>query len=126
MPDEEAEPQSPPTDEEVIRIIDSAFLDYEGDVTVFYSAVGALMLGRKVGWEGLRVTMASRTFASYERQLGIKWRKVLPRRGPDSGRLYGIRRAEKFKNLKLWQLITSGQIPVAEAKMARKGEAHAT
>jgi hypothetical protein len=97
----------------MIEIIDNAWKEYEGDVTVLNSAIGALVMGRHVGWQGIRVMYARATYNRYERILGIKFRDELPERGPDAKRLRGIRIIDGIG--KFWQAISSGLISAKEA-----------
>ncbi len=101
------------TDEKMIEIIDEAWGTFKGDCTVLESAIGALVLGRKLGWHGVRVMHSRVTFNRYEKILGIKFRNVLPDRGPDSTKLRGIRIIDKIG--KFWQAISSGLISAKEA-----------
>ena len=41
------------TDSEILAAVDKALDEYKGQVTVIEQAVGALILGRRLGW-GLR------------------------------------------------------------------------
>jgi hypothetical protein len=126
------------SDEKMLGIIEKAVKEYEGDFTVLESALGALVIGREVGWHGLRVCHSGRTFRRYEGEvgwhglrvchsgrtfrryediLGIKFREVLPDRTKHSTRLRGIRIADGLG--KFWQAISSGMIPAREAQEMR-------
>ncbi len=94
------------SDGELMRIIDEACKKFQGDATVLESAVGALVLGRKFGWQGIRVMHSRVTYEKYEEKLGIEFAKVLPERGPDSERLAGIRIADKLGQF--WRAISGG------------------
>jgi hypothetical protein len=101
------------TDGKMLAIIDKAWEGYHGDVTVLNSAIGALVMGRRVGWHGIRVMYSRVTYNRYERLLGIKFRDVLPERGPDAERLRGIRIIDSIG--KFWQAISSGLVSAKEA-----------
>jgi hypothetical protein len=105
------------SDDKMLEIIEKAVKEYEGDFTVLESALGALVIGREVGWHGLRVCHSGRTFRRYEDILGIKFREVLPDRTKRSTRLRGIRIADGLG--KFWQAISSGMIPAREAQEMR-------
>ncbi len=104
------------SDAEMVEIITRAWKEFEGDCGVFMSAVGALVLGREVGWQGVRVCMSSATYRKYETILGIKFREHLPERTKDSRRIRGIRMADDFG--KFWQALSGGMIPATEGKLA--------
>lgn len=109
------------SDVEMLRIINQAFDGYRGDVGLLESAIGALVLGRRLGWHGIRVMHSRVTFNRYEKILGVKFREVLPDRGPDSAKLRGIRIVDGIG--KFWQAMSSGLI---SAKDAGQLEAKAT
>jgi hypothetical protein len=101
------------SDDKMLEIIDKAWEEYKGDVTVLNSAIGALVMGRHVGWQGVRVMYARVTYTRYEKILGIKFRDVLPERGKDAERLRGIRIIDGIG--KFWQAISSGLVSAKEA-----------
>jgi hypothetical protein len=103
----------PLTDEEMLRIIDKAWGRFHGDTTVLASAIGTLVFGRKVGWQALRLIYSRATFNKYEGLLGIKFREILPKRGPDANSILGIRMADKIGEF--WQAVSSGLVPAREA-----------
>jgi hypothetical protein len=103
------------SDAELLRKIAKAWAAYEGDVTLLESAIGALVLGREVGWHGIRVMHSRGTFNKYERILKLRFREVLAARGPDSRRLHGIWLIEKLG--KFWQALSGGLISAKEAAL---------
>ena len=104
------------TDAEACEIIEKAWIDFEGDSSVFMSAAGALMLGRAVGWQGVRICMSASTYRKYENLLGVRFRDRLPDRCHDSTAIRGIRLVDGFG--KFWQSLSGGLVPALEAKMA--------
>lgn len=103
------------TDEDLLKIIDNAWKDFEGDCGVFMSAAGALLFGRLVGWQGVRVCMSAATFRKYEKLLGTRFRDVLPERTKESRRIRGIVMADQIG--KFWQALSGGMIPALEGKL---------
>jgi len=101
------------SDDKMLGIIDKAWEGYDGDVTTLNSAIGALVMGRKVGWQGIRVMYSRVTYNRYEKILRIKFRDVLPDRGPDAECLRGIRIIDGIG--KFWQAISSGLVSAKEA-----------
>lgn len=64
-------------DAHVSRVVES----YHGDATTLANALGALTLGRCVGWRVLRVIYSSSSYSKYQKILGVQFRDVLPERG---------------------------------------------
>lgn len=103
-------------DEDFERVC-KAWEDYAGDVTVFESAVGALFVGRLIGYEGLQMLHSWRTLRKYEGILGITFKDTFPGRTKDSRRLNGIRRADTFKAF--WKALGAGVASEPDAKVAQ-------
>src|SRR5687767_1343003 len=100
------------SDEEMLKIIQKACDEYDGDFTVLESAIGALVCGRLIGWHALRLMHSGRTFKRYEDILFVKFRDVLQARTSQSNRMRGIRMADKLG--KFWQVVTAGQVSARE------------
>ena len=97
-----------------LEVICQAWHDYEGDTPIFASAAGALIVGRLMGYDGLKVMHSWRTLRKYEAVLGIKFDEVLEARTKDSRRLNGIRYAESFQAF--WKAIAGGVAQMPDAK----------
>lgn len=110
--------QQPPalTDEKLNEIVRAAWDEFHGDTTVLESAVGALVVGRIVGWKAVRLMHSGRTFKRYEEILGVKFREVLPDLTKESDRMNGIRLAKKLG--KFWQVVTAGMVSARDAAQA--------
>ena len=54
--------------------------NYQGDATVLGNALGALVLGRYVGWRVLRVVYSNKSYIKYQKILGIRFKDVLRER----------------------------------------------
>ena len=89
-----------------LDIICRAFENYEGAAEVIEGAIGALLIGRLVGYNGLRVVHSWRTLKKYEGILGIEFGKLLPEKTEDTDRINGIRYARKFKAF--WKALAAG------------------
>ncbi|HEX4123401.1 MAG TPA: hypothetical protein VHY37_01645 [Tepidisphaeraceae bacterium] len=87
-------------------VICKAFHGYKGQAGVFESAVGALIVGRLLGFQALQVLHSWKTLREYEKHLGIVFKEVLPARTEESQRLAGIRRADTFRQF--WKAIAAG------------------
>jgi hypothetical protein len=102
------------SDERMAEIFEAAWKRYEGDVTVIESAFGALLIGRYLGWHALRL-LHPRAFKTYEQVLGVRFRDVLPDRGPDVECLAGMRTLDEIG--RFWQVVSSGLVPASEVCM---------
>ena len=71
-----------PSDDELVRILDTAFSDFAGDLSRFESAAGALVVGRHLGWKPLYIVHQHSTMKAYEKILGVSFRDILPADGP--------------------------------------------
>lgn len=60
--------------------IQSVIENYQGDATVLGNALGALVLGRYVGWRVIRVVYSNNSYSKYQNLLGIQFRDVLRER----------------------------------------------
>ena len=58
-----------------------AIKDYEGDMTTLESAIGAYVVGQKIGWKPLLLVHDKKTIAKYEKILGINFREDMPEVG---------------------------------------------
>src|SRR5688500_1620104 len=92
--------------EDDIMTICKAWKDYEGSVEVVEAAIGALIVGRLVGHDGLRVLHSWKTLRNYEEILGVKFKELLPPNTRDSDRINGVRWAKKFTAL--WRALAAG------------------
>lgn len=93
---------------ELVQIVDSAFQKYRGDLHVFESAVGAFLLGTKVGWRPLHLIHRYPTLLRYQEILGLNFREVLPEVGPMADKMLGWRLAKSASNF--WDAVR-GTVP---------------
>ena len=103
-----------PNDDECLRIIETAFDQYVGDLTVMESAIGALFVGRFLGWKALRILHSNATYGKYEKALGVKFKEILPESTPHSRLMAGVRVLETAGDF--WKTIVSGRINRTEGK----------
>ena len=71
----------PPTPEEVIETCLKAIKPFRGNVGTLESAIGAYVIGTKVGWRVLYLCHNKSTIKTYEKLLGVNFREVLPEVG---------------------------------------------
>ena len=101
--------------EEDLMTICTAWEDFSGPTDVAESAIGALIVGRLIGYDGLRVIHSWKTLRKYEEILKISFKETLPARTPDSRRITGIRLADKFQAF--WKAIAGGVSSEPNAKV---------
>lgn len=85
------------TNDELVEKIDAAVERYRGDTELLRNAIGALMVGRVVGWKPLLLIQNKKTIDRYCQVLDVDFRCVLPEVG---------RRADKSL---AWQVVQRGQ-----------------
>jgi hypothetical protein len=68
-------------DDELIEIIDAAIERYQGHSDLLRNAVGAVLIGRLVGWKPLLLMQNKRTVDRYGQILGVDLREILPEVG---------------------------------------------
>jgi hypothetical protein len=105
--------------EDDLKIICEAWERFYGDVGVFESAAGALLMGRFLGYNGLRVLHTWPTLRKYEQILGISFKDTLEPYTADSERLNGIRYAKKFGAF--WKAVAAGVSSEPGARVCPKG-----
>jgi hypothetical protein len=64
---------------------------YQGDGTALGDALGALVLGRLVGWRTLRVIYSNKSYTKYQKILGIQFKDVLRERDIYAEKSLGLR-----------------------------------
>lgn len=69
------------SDKELMDFVDDAINDFEGDSAVLGAAIGALMIGRHIGWKPLLLIYDRKTIKKYEASLQLEFREVLPEVG---------------------------------------------
>ncbi len=95
--------------EEIAPILQKAIYDYEGDLTVLESAVGALFVGLTMGSRVLRIIHGKGAYSKYEKILGIKFREVCRERGVWSAKSRGLAWADSLGDF--WEAVKSSKIP---------------
>lgn len=91
------------TDSDWIKVIDKAINNFEGNSDELASAIGVLMVGRKIGWKPTYLLHTARTMRKYEKYLGVQLREVLPEVGPKAEKSMAWRAAKGISNF--WKLV---------------------
>lgn len=63
------------------EMFDKSIKDFRGQMPSLESAIGAYIVGQKIGWKPLLLIHDKKTIAKYERILGIHFRDELPEVG---------------------------------------------
>lgn len=77
---------------------------FSGQGDVLSSALGALIVSRHLGMDGLRVMHSPATLRKYEKALGISYKDYCEKRTPLSRKIFGVRAADKLGGL--WKIVT--------------------
>jgi len=96
------------TDGDWIALIDKAIANFEGNSHELASAIGVLMIGRKIGWKPTYLIHSARTMRKYEKYLGVDLRELLPEVGLKAKKSIAWRAAEGASNF--WKLV-KGEVP---------------
>lgn len=95
------------SDEDLVAVFDRAIEEFAGDGGVLSSAIGAAVVGRRVGWRVLLLMHSPATIKRYEKVLGMSYRDICPPEGDKVNKAiaYGIaKRAKSF-----WAVITGNE-----------------
>jgi len=96
------------SDTETIKIINAAIKDFQGNSDVLESAIGALHVGRVMGWKILYLTHSTSTIRKYEKILGLSFREVLDDETALSSKSLAFKAVQKVSNF--WKAV-KGEIP---------------
>jgi hypothetical protein len=87
----------------------SVIENYRGDATVLGNAIGALVLGRYVGWRALRVIYSSPAYSKYQNILGIQFKDILRERDIYSKKSLGLSILDQVGGF--WDFVRSASGP---------------
>jgi len=93
---------------EVVELIDKAIMKFRGNGEELENAIGAFMLGRKMGWRPLFLMHSPKSIKKYEAILNLDFREVLPEVGPKAKTSVAWKIAQTVTNF--WKLV-KGEIP---------------
>ena len=95
---------------DLLKELDVVIADFRGDVTELEHAVGALIVGRHLGWKPLLLVHDKKTLRKYEAILDVNFRDELPEVGALGERLRAYKIAKKVGNF--WKAVR-GMVPEA-------------
>lgn len=90
-------------DYEFSQLIDKVIKDYKGDGTVLLSIVGALVVGRFVGWRVITIWVSDNTLRKYQNSVGFIFKDVLPERAKYSHKSLALNISDKLDNF--WAIV---------------------
>lgn len=91
---------------------------FKGYVPQLEAAIGALFVGKRVGWKVLYLVHDKKTLRQYEDLLKISFREVLPDVGPKANKSVAWVALEGIKNF--WKAV-KGEIPGIRSSEMTKG-----
>lgn len=96
------------TDTDLVKLIDKSIMKFRGNSEELENAIGAFMVGRKLGWKPLFLIHSPKSIKKYEGILGIEFREVMPEVGPKAKHSIAWKVAQTVSNF--WKLV-KGEIP---------------
>jgi hypothetical protein len=103
---------------ELIRKVDVAIKEFEGDFGDLESAIGMYLLGRQVGWKVLVLIHNKRTIKKYEEIMKINIREEFEETGPFTHKSLGYAIAQKINAF--WKAV-SGEVSLEHRRDLQKG-----
>jgi len=95
-------------DKDYLRIIDEVSVKFKGQLNDLEGAIGALLVGRHLGWRPLYLMHDRKKIKKYEDILGVDFREVLPEIGEKATKSIAWGAFQKFNNF--WKAV-NGNIP---------------
>ncbi len=92
--------------------------NFKGDAHQLESAIGALVVGKRVGWKVLYLIHDKKTLRIYEKHLGIIFREILPEVGPKAHKSLAWTALEGVRGF--WKAV-KGEIPGIRTPEMKKG-----
>ena len=81
-----------------LEIFSKTIKDFQGDMTTLESAIGAYVVGQKIGWKPLLLVHDKKTIAKYEKILGINFREEMREVGEWANKSNAWRAVQKITN----------------------------
>jgi len=112
-------PPLPPEEAyELMKKLDEAVREFDGQFDELENALGMMLLGRLVGWKVLALIHNKRSIRKYEEILGIKIREAFPEEGPLTHKSVGYEFIKKLGNY--WKAV-SGEAKVEDRRTLQSG-----
>ena len=100
-----------------LEMFDNAIKDFEGDMTTLESAIGAYVVGQKIGWKSLLLIHDKKTIAKYEMILGINFREKLLEVGVLANKSNAWRVVQKITNY--WKAVKGEITGIRSPEMSK-------
>lgn len=97
---------------------DKTIKAFSGDITQLEAAIGALIVGQRMGWKVLLLIHNKRTIRNYEKILGLSFRDEIPGVGDLAHKSHAWLAVQKIGNF--WKAV-SGDIPGVRTPELKKG-----
>jgi len=106
------------TPKEIIDTCLAAVKPFKGDFTQLESAIGCLVIGKRMGWRVMFLIHNRATLREYEKLLGVKFQEVLPEEGDLAHKSIAWAAVKKVGNF--WKAV-KGEISGVRSTLAVKG-----
>jgi len=90
------------------HIFEQPIKNFRGQVPTLETAIGAYIVGLRIGWKPLLLIHDKKTLSKYEKILGIDFREALPEVGELANKSMAWKAAQKVSNY--WKAV-KGEIP---------------
>lgn len=90
------------------KTIDIAIRNFKGQLPTLEAAIGAWIVGEKLGWKVLYLVHDKSTIRKYEKILDVNFKEILPDETPLSKKSLAFEAVQKVSNF--WKAV-KGEIP---------------
>ncbi|MBX3652049.1 MAG: hypothetical protein KF771_11830 [Burkholderiales bacterium] len=105
------------TEKQLVDLIDKSTKNFSGPLDTLESAIGYLMIGRKLGWRAMFLIHSQSTIRNYEKILGINSKEFFPENGQWAKKSVAYLAVQKVSNY--WKAV-KGEIPGIRSNEALK------
>ena len=105
------------SDEGILKIIDAAMDNFQGNSETLGSAIGALHIGRHMGWKTVYLLHTRATIKKYQEILGVDFREILDEETINSNRSVAFIAVQKVSNF--WKAV-KGEIQGVRSQEFKK------
>lgn len=97
--------------ERLINDLDHVCQEYRGTAQQLEAAIGALIVGRTIGWRAMYLMHSAGTIRKYEKILGLKFQEILPPDTEHSRRSVAYKLLQLADNIKNFWKVVNGVYP---------------
>jgi len=90
-------------DEQFDELIEGTIKNFKGDLSDLCSAVGALVVGRYMGWRVIKIIFSPLTYRKYRKVLGVDYKDILSEEDQYSNKSVGLKLAKKLDDF--WDIV---------------------